>query len=217
MASLLERVKSYVFGDCIKQVGQLQEDAKLELSRSSERNLRKSLDAAAENRQAILDACTRQSRALLDACEQHTGDIREDIALQRREMRKIRLTLETLFEQNNTFEEDVRHMLAEQEQAKKVMAFAEAFSHHMASLSPQTAEDGILKTKMAELLAFYGLTMVDETGIPFNPDIHQACDTVSLEEVEDSIVVQIIRPGFLSGNSLLQPALVVVNRREPNA
>ena len=56
-----------------------------------------------------------------------------------------------------------------------------------------------------------GLTAVDPTGQPFNPEHHQAMSMVDSAEHPSNTVVQAVQKGYLLNGRLLRPALVVVS------
>ncbi|MEV7646286.1 nucleotide exchange factor GrpE [Arthrobacter sp. NPDC089319] len=65
-----------------------------------------------------------------------------------------------------------------------------------------TKLDGVLKT--------YGLTRIEETGVEFDPNIHEALMQQPDAEVEVDSVSQILRLGYKSGDRVLRAAQVVV-------
>ncbi|MBD8524516.1 nucleotide exchange factor GrpE [Pseudomarimonas arenosa] len=56
-----------------------------------------------------------------------------------------------------------------------------------------------------------GLTAIDPTGQPFNPEHHQAMSMVDSAEHPSNTVVQAMQKGYLLNGRLLRPALVVVS------
>ncbi|WWP00162.1 MAG: nucleotide exchange factor GrpE [Candidatus Dasytiphilus stammeri] len=63
----------------------------------------------------------------------------------------------------------------------------------------------------------YGVKVIKETQIPFNPDIHQAMSIKEIEEQEEGIkpnvVLEIIQPGYMLNGRLLRPAMVSVSKK----
>ena len=55
-----------------------------------------------------------------------------------------------------------------------------------------------------------GLTLLDPTGQPFNPEHHQAISQVPAEGMAPGSVVTVFQKGYLLNDRLLRPALVVV-------
>lgn len=61
----------------------------------------------------------------------------------------------------------------------------------------------------------HGMTVVDPTGQPFNPEQHQAISQVDPPEgIAPGAVVTVFQKGYLLNDRLLRPALVVVARND---
>ena len=59
-----------------------------------------------------------------------------------------------------------------------------------------------------------GVSRVDATGQPFDPQVHEAVTTVPAPSPEeDGIVMGVIRHGYRIGDDVLRPASVAVGRR----
>ncbi|MCL5022845.1 MAG: nucleotide exchange factor GrpE [Nitrospirae bacterium] len=59
----------------------------------------------------------------------------------------------------------------------------------------------------------FGLTTIPAAGRPFDPSVHHAMSQVERPDVEDKIVVEEFRKGYLFGDKVLRPSLVAVSRR----
>ncbi len=57
-----------------------------------------------------------------------------------------------------------------------------------------------------------GVERIEAAGQPFDPDQHEAVDTVEVEPEKDGVVVSQMRPGYRVGGQLLRPAMVRVGR-----
>jgi molecular chaperone GrpE len=55
-----------------------------------------------------------------------------------------------------------------------------------------------------------GLTVLDPTGQPFNPEHHQAISQAPAQGAAPGSVLQVFQKGYLLNDRLLRPALVVV-------
>jgi len=64
--------------------------------------------------------------------------------------------------------------------------------------------------QLLKVVEDHGLTVVDATGQPFNPEQHQAVSMVESAEHPSNTVVQSMQKGYLLHGRLLRPALVVV-------
>jgi molecular chaperone GrpE len=67
-----------------------------------------------------------------------------------------------------------------------------------------------IATKLDSVLKTYGLTRIEETGVAFDPNIHEALMQQPNAEVEVDSVSQILRLGYKSGDRVLRAAQVVV-------
>jgi molecular chaperone GrpE len=72
--------------------------------------------------------------------------------------------------------------------------------------------DGVSMTEreFLNVLDRHGVKRVDPTGEPFNPHQHQAMTEVENREVPPGTIVQVYQPGYVLGERVLRPAMVVV-------
>ncbi len=66
-----------------------------------------------------------------------------------------------------------------------------------------------VRDQAVALLAALGYPRHDETGVPFDPQIHEAVSVVPDDETPGT-VLQVLRPGYGNGTQQLRPAAVVV-------
>ena len=64
---------------------------------------------------------------------------------------------------------------------------------------------------LVALLARQGLAKVDEVGVPFDPNQHEALSTVPVEGTESGTVVEVLQKGYRLNEQLIRPARVVVS------
>ena len=105
-------------------------------------------------------------------------------------------------------------------QAELVTRLADAlddlsrFAHvDPATTDAQTIHEGVdlVERKMWKELAALGVTRVDATGVPFDPNVHEAVTTQPAESAaQDHTVGQVLQAGYRLGETLLRPARVVV-------
>ena len=89
-----------------------------------------------------------------------------------------------------------------------------------AGLAAAGAEAGALRDgleltyrQLLKVAGDNGLTLLDPTGQPFNPEHHQAISQIDAPEgVAPGAVVTVFQKGYLLNERLLRPALVVVAR-----
>ncbi len=72
--------------------------------------------------------------------------------------------------------------------------------------------DGILLVgrKLYSTLELAGLRAIDADGKPFDPALHEAVSTAPAEEGESGAVLKELRKGYLLGERVLRPSMVVV-------
>ena len=105
-------------------------------------------------------------------------------------------------------------------QAEVVTRLADAlddlsrFAHvDPASTDAQTLHEGVdlVERKMWKELAALGVTRIDATGVPFDPNVHEAVTTQPASSPEeDHAVGQVLQAGYRLGETLLRPARVIV-------
>lgn len=87
---------------------------------------------------------------------------------------------------------------------------------HAQSLESEAAQgflENIESTRRAfmETLRRYGIERMDVQGQTFDPNRHEAIGYVSIADVPENHVAQIIQAGYVDGDNLLRPARVVVS------
>lgn len=68
----------------------------------------------------------------------------------------------------------------------------------------------VVRDQAVALLGSLGFRRHDETGIPFDPQMHEAVSVLSDGGVPAGTVLQVLHPGYGEGNRQLRPAAVVV-------
>lgn len=79
--------------------------------------------------------------------------------------------------------------------------------------SDETLAKGVdlVADKLRRALEGQGVQRVDATGVPFDPEVHEAVQQVEADEPsEDPSVHTILRPGYRLGDRTLRAAMVVV-------
>jgi molecular chaperone GrpE len=105
-------------------------------------------------------------------------------------------------------------------QAELVSRLADAlddlsrFAHiDPADIDAKTLHEGVdlVERKIWKELEGAGVTRIDQSGVPFDPNLHEAVTTQPAPKPElDHTVGQIVQPGYKMGDTLLRPARVVV-------
>jgi molecular chaperone GrpE len=85
--------------------------------------------------------------------------------------------------------------------------------------SARSIGEGLVLTHK-QLLSFlekHGVKMLDPSGQPFNPELHEAVSAVESAEVPPNHVVAVMQKGYRLHERLLRPAMVMVARAGANA
>lgn len=59
----------------------------------------------------------------------------------------------------------------------------------------------------------FGLTPIEATGKPFDPLVHHAMTLIERDDIEEDIVVEEFRKGYMFKDKVLRPSLVAVSKR----
>ena len=71
----------------------------------------------------------------------------------------------------------------------------------------------LVAEKLVRALRASGLERIDETGVAFDPNLHEAVQQTEADEPrEQPVVAQMLRPGYLLGERVLRAAMVVVEQ-----
>ncbi len=84
-----------------------------------------------------------------------------------------------------------------------------------ATIDAQTLVDGVamVEKKLAKTLAGHGLEIIDPSGHPFDPALHEAVMTEpAASPDEDHLVARTFQVGYVFNGTLLRPARVVVKQ-----
>ena len=82
-----------------------------------------------------------------------------------------------------------------------------------AQTDAKTIHDGVdmVERKIWKQLDGLGVTRLDQTGVPFDPHVHEAVTMQpATEAAQDHTVAAILQPGYKFGDTLIRPARVVV-------
>lgn len=66
---------------------------------------------------------------------------------------------------------------------------------------------------LQQILKDQGLAVIDEAGVLFDHDKHEAVETVSSADCDDNIVVEVLRKGYSLNGRAIRPAMVKVNKK----
>jgi molecular chaperone GrpE len=78
---------------------------------------------------------------------------------------------------------------------------------------PKTMYAGVdlVERKLWKELEAAGVRRLDQVGVPFNPQMHEAVSTVpAADAAQDHTVGAVLQPGYMLGDTLIRPARVQV-------
>lgn len=88
------------------------------------------------------------------------------------------------------------------------------FAHvNPAQTDAQTIHDGVemVERKIWKQLDAIGVTRIDQVGVPFDPNLHEAVTTAPADHAaKDHTVGTVLQPGYQLGGALIRPARVTV-------
>jgi molecular chaperone GrpE len=71
----------------------------------------------------------------------------------------------------------------------------------------------LVAEKLVRSLQALGLERIDQTGVAFDPNVHEAVQQRPSEQSNDEpVVAEVFRPGYRLGERVLRPAMVVVEQ-----
>ncbi|MGP1956535.1 MAG: nucleotide exchange factor GrpE [Arsenophonus sp. NC-PE1-MAG3] len=62
----------------------------------------------------------------------------------------------------------------------------------------------------------YGIKVVADKNVPFNPELHQAMTMIDSQEHEPNQVIDVMQKGYTLNARLLRPAMVIVSKNKIN-
>jgi molecular chaperone GrpE len=83
--------------------------------------------------------------------------------------------------------------------------------------SENNSNDGVVQgvemtlKEMHRTLEKYGITKIDAVGKAFDPTIHHAMMNVERDDMDEKMVAEELRPGYLYHDKVLRPSLVAVS------
>jgi molecular chaperone GrpE len=80
-------------------------------------------------------------------------------------------------------------------------------------IDSKTLHEGVdlVERKVWKELENAGVTRIDQAGVPFDPNVHEAVTTQPAAKPEDDHTVgQVVQPGYKMRDTLLRPARVIV-------
>ena len=111
--------------------------------------------------------------------------------------------------------------------ARDILSVADNLARALDAIPAELREDDKMKNVVAGIEATsreidkvftqHGITRVASTGLPLDPNQHQAMLEIPTAEVEPGIIVQEMQAGYMIKDRLLRPAMVGVAKKPDQA
>ncbi|MCA1175815.1 MULTISPECIES: nucleotide exchange factor GrpE [unclassified Pantoea] len=142
---------------------------------------------------------------------QSQGGVREAQLRAQAEIENIRRRAEMDVEKAHKFalEKFANELLPVIDSLERALEVADKENTELASMI-----EGIELTLKSLLGAVrkYGVEVVGETNVPFNPDVHQAMSMIESEDMAPNHVLMVMQRGYTLNGRLLRPAMVAVTK-----
>lgn len=91
-------------------------------------------------------------------------------------------------------------------------SFDMAFSNAPNDQASEQWRKGIegIHAQLRSLIRGYGVNTIEETGVPFDPNIHEAVTNTVVEKGQEDHVIVILQKGYRLGDTVIRPAKVSV-------
>ncbi|PIJ52348.1 nucleotide exchange factor GrpE [Erwinia sp. OLTSP20] len=169
--------------------------------------------ASAERVETVSEVDPRDQRiAELEAqLAQAQGGVREAQLRAQAEIENIRRRTEQDVEKAHKFalEKFSNELLPVIDSLERALELADKENPELAAMI-----EGVELTLKSLLSAVrkFGVEVVGDTHVPFNPDVHQAMSMMESEEVEPNHVLMVMQRGYTLNGRLLRPAMVAVSK-----
>lgn len=68
--------------------------------------------------------------------------------------------------------------------------------------------------EISKVLSSLEIEKVEVIGKPFDPNIHEFGGSREIKELDDNVIIDVIRDGYAFKNKVIRPAIVVVNSKK---
>lgn len=87
-----------------------------------------------------------------------------------------------------------------------------AADHENESLKPMIEGLELTLKSFLDAVRKFGIEVVEEKNVVFNPEVHQAMTLIDSPEYESNHVVDVMQKGYTLNGRLLRPAMVIVSK-----
>ncbi len=139
----------------------------------------------------------------------------------RNQLQRFRQEMEQQRRRTQKEIEDAKKYAGE-ELLRKLFPFFDHFTIAVNSINQGGDTENLIRgiamvhREMIDLLSQEGFREINETGVPFDPNIHDAAATENRADQPDRVVLNVLREGYQLKDRVLRPAMVTVNKTEGN-
>ena len=157
----------------------------------------------------VVDSRDERIAELEAQLEQAQGGVREAQLRAQAEIENIRRRAELDVEKAHKFalEKFANELLPVIDSLERALEVADKDNAEQAAMIEGI--DLTLKSLLGAVRKF-GVEVVGDVNVPFNPEIHQAMSMMESEEVEPNHVLMVMQRGYTLNGRLLRPAMVAV-------
>lgn len=163
------------------------------------------------------------AETLNTAAEQaRIAELEHELEESRKTEREAMLRAKAEIENNRRrMEQDVEkaHKFALERFSNELLPVIDNLERALSAVNPEDeAQKSMLEGLELTLKSFldavkkFGIEVVEETKVPFNPDVHQAISMVDAADHESNHVVNVMQKGYTLNGRLLRPAMVMVSK-----
>jgi len=167
--------------------------------------------------QTLEDALAEEERSAIAAAEEKLHSVMQDLEeLKDRHARKLaefeNMRRRTEREKGEYFKNAVADL------ARSFLPVVDDFERAMSHASPEERKSdfgqgiGLIRRQLVDLLQRQGLQEVETNG-EFNPNIHEAVATETVEDLPPNTILEVLRKGYVLNDRLVRPAWVKVSVR----
>ncbi|HDU8697271.1 TPA: nucleotide exchange factor GrpE [Morganella morganii subsp. morganii] len=156
------------------------------------------------------------------AAQARIAELEHELEESRKTEREAMLRAKAEIENNRRrMEQDVEkaHKFALERFSNELLPVIDNLERALSAVNPEDeAQKSMLEGLELTLKSFldavkkFGIEVVDETKVPFNPDVHQAISMVDAADHESNHVVTVMQKGYTLNGRLLRPAMVMVSK-----
>lgn len=156
------------------------------------------------------------------AAEARIAELEHELEESRKTEREAMLRAKAEIENNRRrMEQDVEkaHKFALERFSNELLPVIDNLERALSAVNPEDeTQKSMLEGLELTLKSFldavkkFGIEVVEETKVPFNPDVHQAISMVDAADHESNHVVTVMQKGYTLNGRLLRPAMVMVSK-----